>query len=122
MEDIMKVSKEVNYKIDKIYNDDYELQIVYSRSCNLNFQGKEIGQAEYHIEMYDIDMNRSVIGPFESFEDMRTCLNKENLFDCLDNDPIISLYSMDNLEIGDEIEVFRFTRVLFNDELIIRQD
>lgn len=118
----MKTSKDMNYEIENVHKEDYELKIVYSRSCKLNFRGKEIGQVEYHIEMYDIDMNCSVIGPFESFEDMKKCLNEENLFDCLDNDSIISVYSMDNLEIGDEVEVTRFSRVLFNDKLIIRQD
>ncbi len=45
----MKISKDMNYEIDNVHRDDYELKIVYSRSCKLNFNGKEIGQAEYHI-------------------------------------------------------------------------
>lgn len=118
----MEKYEKSNCKDNQDHNRGYELKILYNRSCNLNSNGEEIGKVEYSIEKYDIDMNLSTIGLFESFEEMKDYLNEKNLFDCLDNDPIIGVFKRDGLEVGDEIELVKFSKVLFNGKLIIRQN
>lgn len=118
----MEKYEKSNCKDNQDHNRDYELKILYNRSCNLNANGEEIGKPEYSIEKYDIDMNLSTIGMFESFEEMKNYLNEKNLFDCLDNDPIIGVFKSDGLEVGDEIELVKFSKVLFNGKLITRKN
>ena len=108
--------------MNNIYNMDYELKIVYCKNCELDFNGKEVGNINYYIEMYDaIDCINSTIDGFCSFEEMKKYINEENVFDCLDNDSIVAKFeNIDEVEEGEEINIFKFSKVLFNGKLIKR--
>lgn len=105
------------------YNEDYELEIVYCKKSNLDANGNELIPVEYSIEIYDnTDNTNSTINGFNDFEDMRTYLNEENLFYQLDNDDmIIKFDNIDDAEIGDELNIVKFSKVLFNGKLIERK-
>ena len=99
---------------------EYELEITYTKNSNLDYNGEEI-ESEYIINVYDTEeQESSKVCGFDSFKDMKEYLNEDNVFEQFDNNLMIAKFDMDGTEIGEYVDTFRFSRVLFNGKLIER--
>lgn len=99
---------------------EYELEITYIKKSNLDYNGEEI-ESEYIINIYDTEeQGSSNVCGFDSFKEMKEYLNEDNVFDQLDNDLMIAKFDEDETEIGEVVETYKFSKVLFNGKRIER--